>query len=179
GELFYENITTYYPDAKIIVAHAGQRFEYGDIDIDILWTAENGYKKAMVDTNQSSVLYSITGNSGRMIILGDQQERGCALLDAIYGDTLKCDLVQVSHHGYNGGDEAMYASMDADYAIWTASKEAIISGNRHIQSINKRNLFDYTTVEYNIAPTNSGPAITLYEGMTKTELAVFDIGLTG
>lgn len=179
GELFYENITTYYPNAKIIVAHAGQRFEYGDIDIDILWTAENGYKKAMVDTNQSSVLYSITGNSGRMIILGDQQERGCALLDAIYGDTLKCDLVQVSHHGYNGGDEAMYASMDADYAIWTASKEAIISGNRHIQSINKRNLFDYTTVEYNIAPTNSGPAITLYEGMTKTELAVFDIGLTG
>ncbi|MBO5416820.1 MAG: MBL fold metallo-hydrolase [Clostridia bacterium] len=179
GVTFYERIAEFYPDAKIIVAHAGQRFEYGDIDIDILWTAENSYKKSMVDTNQSSVLYSITGNSGRMIILGDQQERGCAILDAMYGSTLKCDLVQVSHHGYNGGDEAMYASMDADYAIWSASKEAIISGNRHIQSINKRNLFDYKTVEYNLAPKNSGPAIILYEGMTKAELAELDIGLEG
>ncbi len=178
GILFYENINTYYPEATIIVAHAGQQFVYGDIVIDVLWTSENLYKKAMIDTNQSSVLYSITGNSGRMIILGDQQERGCALLNAIYGDTLKCDLIQVSHHGHNGGDEDMYASMAASYAIWTAPSEDIISENRHYKPSYGRNLFDYTTVEYNIAPSKYGSNIILYDGMTKAELAELDIGLT-
>ena len=42
-----------------------------------------------------------------MIILGDQQEIGCAILNAIYEDDLKCDIVQVAHHGYNGGDTDM------------------------------------------------------------------------
>lgn len=178
GYALYERAERYYPDAKIIVAHAGQSFVYGDICVDVLWTTENHYGKAIIDTNQTSVMYSLTGNSGRMIILGDQQERGCAMLDAIYGSSLKCDLVQVSHHGFNGGDEAMYASMDADYAIWSNSSEAIISNNLHYDPSYGRNLFDFTTVTYNIAPSESGSAIVLYDGMTKAELAQYDIGLT-
>ncbi|MBO5415028.1 MAG: MBL fold metallo-hydrolase [Clostridia bacterium] len=175
GYTFYERAEKYYPDATIIVAHAGQSFVYGDICVDVLWTTENHYGKDIIDTNQTSVMYSVTGNSGRMIILGDQQERGCAMLDAIYGSSLKCDLVQVSHHGYNGGDEAMYANMNADYAIWSASEEEIKADKRHSQ--NSRNLFDFKTVTYNIAPSESGSPVILYDGMTKAELAAYDIGL--
>lgn len=174
----YENLSTKFPDTKVILAHAGQHFEYGSIKIDVLFTSENIYKKSMADTNTSSVMYSIKGNSGRMIILGDQQEIGCALLNAIYGDTLKCDLVQVAHHGYNGGDTDMYASMAAKYAIWPSSYEDIIERKAHYNPSYGRNFFDFRTVEYNIIPYLNGDAIVLYEGMTKAELAKLDVGLT-
>ncbi|MBQ7383864.1 MAG: MBL fold metallo-hydrolase [Clostridia bacterium] len=177
----YEKIEKLYPEAKIIVAHAGQKFEYGGIDIDILFTTENLYGKQMVDTNMSSVIYSVKGSSGRMIITGDQQEGGCAILNAIYGSELKCDLIQVAHHGYNGGDTDMYASMDADYAIWTNSYEAVISGNLHILSENVRNYFNYKSVTYNLIPSTEDTLadyIVLTENMTKSQLSKFNVTLT-
>ena len=54
-----------------------------------------------------------------MIILGDQYYDGCDILNAIYGDDLKSDIVQIAHHGYNGGSKAMYDSIGASIAIWT------------------------------------------------------------
>ncbi|MBO5416819.1 MAG: MBL fold metallo-hydrolase [Clostridia bacterium] len=174
----YERLRVHSPSTRVIIAHAGQRFEYGSTKIDVLYTSENFYKKKMRDTNSSSVVYSITGNSGRMIILGDQQEDGCALLNAIYEDTLKCDLVQVAHHGYNGGDTEMYASMAAKYAIWPSSYQDIIERNAHYNPSYGRNFFDFRTVEYNIIPYDGKEPLTLYEGMTKAELAKLDVGLT-
>ncbi|MBO5415029.1 MAG: MBL fold metallo-hydrolase [Clostridia bacterium] len=176
---YYNKIEAFYPEAKIIVAHAGQRFEFGDIDIDVLFTTENIYRKQMLDTNMSSVVYSITGESGRMIILGDAVDIECPMLNAIYEDTLKCDLVQVHHHGYNGGNAEMYASMNADYAIWTNSREIVVNERLHIQSVNTRNRFDYKSVDYNFIPSDGGEPIILFEGMTKEELAKFDAGLKG
>ncbi len=176
---FYNNVTKYYPKSEIIIAHAGQRFEFGGIDIDVLFTPENIYRKQMLDTNMSSVVYSITGASGRMIILGDAVDIECPMLNAIYGSALKCDLVQVAHHGYNGGNAEMYANMDADYAIWSNSYEVVIQNKLHIQSSNKRNKFDYKTVTYNFIPSESGEPIILFEGMTKAQLAQYDAGLTG
>ncbi len=176
---YYDKISTFYPKAQIIVAHAGQRFEYGDIDIDVLFTSENIYRKQMLDTNMSSVVYSITGESGRMIILGDAVDIECPMLNAIYGSALKCDLVQVAHHGYNGGNAEMYASMDADYAIWTNSLQKVLKDKLHIQSKNTRNRFNYKTVTYNFIPDDGSEPIVLYEGMTKAELAQYDAGLTG
>ena len=175
---YYADIERYYPDADIIVARAGQRFEYGDIDIDILFTSENLYKKQMLDTNGSSVVYSITGKSGRMLILGDLVDPEGGVLNAVYGSSLKCDLVQVAHHGYNNGNPDMYDSMDAEYAIWTNSLETIVGGKKHIQSSNKRNKFNYKSVDANLIPSTSGPAITLTENMTKADIVALDVGLT-
>lgn len=178
GVTMYERFAEFYPDVQVFIAHAGQQFRYGDIYIDVLWTSENLYRKQMLDTNMSSVLISVTGESGRMILLGDQQEYGCAMMDAIYGSTLKCDLVHVAHHGYNGGDEAMYASMAAKYAMWSSSVEKINNNNLHYNPSYGRNKFDYTTVDANIAPTNSGEPIILFEGMTREQILALDIGLT-
>lgn len=133
----------------------------------------------MLDTNMSSVVYSITGESGRMIILGDAVDIECPMLNAIYEDTLKCDLIQVHHHGYNGGNAEMYASMNADYAIWTNSLETVVADKLHIQSKNTRNRFNYKSVDYNLIPSTSGEPIILFEGMTKEQVARFDAGLTG
>ena len=132
----------------------------------------------MLDTNGSSVVYSITGKSGRMLILGDLVDPEGGVLNAVYGSSLKCDLVQVAHHGYNNGNPDMYDSMDAEYAIWTNSLETIRDGKKHVQSSNKRNKFNYKSVDANLIPSTSGPAITLTENMTKADIVALDVGLT-
>jgi hypothetical protein len=35
-----------------------------------------------------------------------------------YGDYLKSDMVQLSHHGYAGGTIALYEKVDADVVLW-------------------------------------------------------------
>ena len=175
---YYNSVPKRYPDAKIIIAHAGQSFVFGDITIDVLFTSENIYGKQMLDTNMSSVVYSITGKTGRMIILGDAVDIECPMLNAIYGSTLKANVVQVAHHGYNGGNAEMYASIGADYAIWANSYDAVLENALHIQSKNKRNKFDYKTVKCNIIPSGGAPII-LSENMTKNDVMDLDVGLTG
>lgn len=176
---YYSSVTSRYPNAKIIIAHAGQSFVFGDITIDVLFTSENIYRKQMLDTNMSSVVYSVTGKTGRMIILGDAVDIECPMLNAVYGSTLKANVVQVAHHGYNGGNAEMYASINADYAIWSNSYETVIENSLHIQSKNKRNKFNYKTVKYNIIPSSSSGAIILTETMTQNDMADLDAGLTG
>lgn len=178
SEMYYSKIEAFCPDSEIIVAHAGQRFEYGDMDIDVLFTTENIYKKQMYDTNMSSVVYSITGSSGRMIILGDAQDIQCPTINAIYGEELKCDIIQVAHHGYNGGNAAMYASMNPQYAIWPNSYEEVMKRGLHMTSMYSRNTFNYKTVTYNLIPTISGENIILREGMTQEDLEKYDAKLT-
>ncbi len=194
SENLYKQMASYYPSADVIVAHAGQKFELPGMTIDILFTSENLYRKQMRDTNMSSVIYSLTGSAGRMIILGDQQESGCAILNAIYGKTLKCDIVQVAHHGYNGGDTDMYASMDAKYAIWSNSYEVVTgtsSGDTsgevneetagvklYDTTANPRNFFDYKSVDANLIPkiSDKNPII-LTDTMTASQIKALDAGL--
>lgn len=167
---YYEVIEKCYPNAKIIVAHAGQRFEYGDIDIDVLFTSENIYRKQVFDTNMTSVSYSVTGKTGRMIVLGDSVDITCPMINAIYGSTLKCNLVQVAHHGYNGGNAEMYANMAADFAVWTNSYETVRSRGLHLKASTPRNKFDYTTVSANIIPKMGPDNIILSSEMTKDDI---------
>ena len=170
SETYYDVISKSYPNANIIVAHAGQRFEYGDLDIDVLFTSENIYRKEMWDTNMSSVSYSVTGKTGRMIVLGDSVDITCPMINAIYGSSLKCNLVQVAHHGYNGGNAEMYASMDADFAIWTNSYEVVMARGLYLKSSTPRNKFDYTTVSANIIPKMGPDDIILSSEMTKDDI---------
>ena len=167
---YYDTINKYYPNSNIIVAHAGQRFEYGDIDIDVLFTSENIYRKQVFDTNMTSVSYSVTGKTGRMIVLGDSVDITCPMINAIYGSTLKCNLVQVAHHGYNGGNAEMYASMNADFAIWTNSYEVVMARGLFLKSSTPRNKFDYTTVSANIIPKMGPDDIILSSEMTKDDI---------
>lgn len=170
---FYTEINKWYPDSKIIVAHAGQRFEYGDLDIDVLFTTENMYKKQMLDTNASSVAYSLTGPKGRMIILGDMVDPACAVINAIYDTDLECDIFTVAHHGGNGGNKDMYASFNADYAVWP---QVVEEGFKKPYA---RNQFDSKTVELNLFPHTDGTEVVLNETMTKADLEKYHIDIVG
>lgn len=119
SEAMYTNVKKYFGGAKFVIAHAGQRFEFAGLNLDVLWTHENLFNRKMFNTNMSSTVYSLQSQDMRVIILGDQYYDGCDILNAIYQDDLDADIVQLAHHGYNGGSKAMYDSIGASIAIWT------------------------------------------------------------
>ncbi|MBO5845806.1 MAG: MBL fold metallo-hydrolase [Clostridia bacterium] len=168
---FYNEVKKWYPDSTIIIAHAGQRFEYGELKIDILFTTENMYKKQMLDTNSSSVIYSLTGPKGRMIFLGDSVDPACAVLNAIYDTELECDIFSVAHHGGNGGNKDMYASFNPTYAVWPSVQQ------EGFKKPYARNQFDHTTVDLNLFPHTDGTEVVLNETMTKNDLKKYHIDI--
>lgn len=63
--------------------------------------------------NDSSLILRTTIANHRILWLGDCQEicanRLCQLYDA---KNLQCDILQVGHHGYGGGSDALHRAVD-------------------------------------------------------------------
>lgn len=167
----YNGVTQSYPDAKFVVAHAGQRFAFAGLDIDVLWTHENLYDVTYGDTNLSSTIFSFTMPGGRLMITGDQQWQGAKILSAIYREELKCDVVQVAHHGYGGGSPEMYAFMDARVAVWPYNYEELSQNGAYGNVI--YNFIRVNDYDFHLVMSTSEEVMTLREGMTKNDLKQF------
>ncbi len=159
------------PGCLYTTAHAGQRFEFPGVKVEVLQTSENLYKKQMIDTNMSSVIYMLTMPHGKLLLLGDAVDASAKILRKIYGPELKCDAVVLAHHGYNGGDEEMYANIGARAAIWPLALETIKREGLVGNII--ENHFDFNSVEYNFMKSCSDGAMTLYHGMPADEIERF------
>ena len=144
---------------KIIQPHTGQRFTYSGATINILYTHEDACPDFLTNVNDTSIVMRMdldeqaeAGNR-RIMFFGDAMfgtaERLC---DSYADETLQCDLMQVAHHGYSGGSDRLYRTVDPavilwpvpDYWYWTTSvldcnyylthskkTEAIFIGGRH------------------------------------------------
>ena len=146
-------------DVKIIQPHTGQRFTYSGATFNILYTHEDACPDFLTNVNDTSIVMRMdldepaeAGNR-RTMFFGDAMfgtaERLC---DSYSAETLKCDLMQVAHHGYSGGSDRLYRTVDPavilwpvpDYWYWTTSvldcnyylthsekTKAIFIGGRH------------------------------------------------
>ena len=167
----YTRLEKYAPDAKIIIAHAGQRFEYLGLTVDVLGTYENLYDKPMKSSNHSNTVYSFTMPTGRMIFTGDAQNDNCKILAAIYAEELQADVVQYSHHGYNGGDKVFYDMIYARYGIWTNNYEYMLE--RELYGKVDYNHIDPKSKTVSLATSVNDNFMILKAGMTKSALAKF------
>ena len=114
--------------ADLITCHTGQRFFFGDTVFEILYTVENFAPSITNALNTSSILVrSITtdksGKSTSVMVMGDITGPAMEICTKLYGNDLKCDVVQVAHHGYQtwGNDKAIansYNIMAPEIVIW-------------------------------------------------------------
>ncbi len=158
------------PNCKFAIAHTGQVFEYPGVKLEVMMTAENIYKKQMLDTNMSSAVYRVHMPGGSMLALGDAVDAASKMLRRIHAKNLKSDAVVIAHHAVNGGDEEMYQNVGAKAAIWSNT----------LETIEKRELighftnhFDVNSVEYNLIVSEKDSVMTLYYGMSEEELSRF------
>jgi hypothetical protein len=75
------------------------------------------------------------------MITGDAQEYQSAVITSTIDQSiLKSDIVQMSHHGYEGCSETFYSMVDAATVMWPMPKNVFnqwynnsLSGNKYIR----------------------------------------------
>jgi beta-lactamase superfamily II metal-dependent hydrolase len=147
-----------YDGANITIAHAGQQFFFADTVIDMLYTQEDHYPAAMTVTNSSTLVFSLTLAGQKIMFLNDAYTDTMRTLYNMYGETLKSDIVQVAHHGYNGGLASTYQKIGARVAIWTNGYDTVLSGRLFTT---KDNSYVAASVSENLMPADSGEIMTL------------------
>ena len=164
-------VSDYYTGVKFVVAHIGQRFAFAGLELDVLFTHENLYSVEYGNTNLSSSVFSMRMPGGRLIITGDQQQQGCKILNAIYRDELKCDMVQFCHHGYTGGDTEMYLSMAARVGYWPFNYEELKQNN--VYGKDWANHIPLETYDFHLVMSQSEEVMMLLKETKKEDLKQF------
>ncbi|MBQ8802799.1 MAG: hypothetical protein IJZ53_04100 [Tyzzerella sp.] len=140
---------TNYPNVPIYKPLTGQVYTFGKTTIEILYT--------MSDFLPNTIQYESDGKGGdyniqsmvsiididstadlkdRWFVMGDTTTTACNEMCYRYGDYMKCDYVQVSHHGLaplptgancrrHGATVEIYGLIDADIALWPTSEAKV------------------------------------------------------
>lgn len=85
-----------------------------DIIIEIL-QVPNGSEPSINDT---SMPFRMTIDGQTITFLGDLAEMGGDRLYEDWGSKLKCDIVQMAHHGQDGVNENVYQMIDPSVCLW-------------------------------------------------------------
>lgn len=109
--------------AKTRIAHVGQNYFFADAKFEILYTLES-YGPAVCNAfNTTSMVIKATIDGSVFMITGDATGAGMQITEKMFGDYLKSDIVQVSHHGYTtfgneAGTIAAYRRMSPTTLLW-------------------------------------------------------------
>lgn len=116
--------------AQLCPVRTGMSFNFADVTLEILETPEQVYKSsAPADFNETSVVTRVKNSEGSMIFLGDCGAAVCNWLVNTYGESLKSDMVQVSHHGCETATAAVYDNISAHTVFWPCN-EALMNTYR-------------------------------------------------
>ena len=129
GEIadFEQAIEKCYPNATIYTLHTGQSYFYDGVEIEVLYSLDDTYPHAYLSFNDtSSALRMKFKNEKTVLLLGDCMNEACKKMAHTYGDYLKSDILQVSHHGLIGGDRGAYELIDPEICFWPVAEERFL-----------------------------------------------------
>ena len=108
--------------------HVGQVYWFGDTAFEILYTIESYLPKVATGFNTSSIVFRTitTDESGKtttVMVTGDATGQAFAVCSKMYKSELKCDVVQVAHHGggtggANSDTQSAYSLMKPSVIFW-------------------------------------------------------------
>lgn len=106
-------------EATVIAPRTGDRYDFADTTFDILYTWEDLGEEPIPNINNSSLVMRMTMGNYTVMWLGDAQKQASEHIVAHYpAEELKADIMQVAHHGYSGGSDALYRAIDPEILIW-------------------------------------------------------------
>ena len=107
--------------ATLYQARTGQKYYFGNATVEILHTYDDlmPFFVRSDNTNHTNILFCIDIEGQRIMVTGDLTNPGFLVAATRYGNYLKSDILQVSHHGYGDGsnDTTFYALVDADVVL--------------------------------------------------------------
>ncbi len=101
----------------VVKLHTGQRFFVRNLEFEVLCTHEDVYPCVFSDYNNSSTVLMLKAEGQKILIPGDASDKSSVVLEKRYGDYLKCDIIQLSHHGHHGTSEKFYEYASAPVVL--------------------------------------------------------------
>lgn len=112
---------------EVIEAHPGQEFYIRDAYVEMLFAWEMYTKSTFTYLNDSSLVFTVTINDTKTIMLGDCSPQTSPVIVSAYGDYLDSDYIQVAHHGYQGANAEMNRLIAAEVILWPAAESTYLS----------------------------------------------------
>lgn len=118
----FENVLAEHPEIKKYTLHSGQKFYIKNLEFTVLCTHEDVYPNTIKDYNNSSTSLMMTAEGCKVLFPGDSAVESDKVIVRRFGDYLKCDIVQVSHHGHTGTSPEFYRLANADCALFAVTQ---------------------------------------------------------
>lgn len=132
----FDELIKRHPELPVIKLHTGQRFFIRNIKFEVLLTHEDIYPHDLACYNNSSAVLLMTVNDCKVLFLGDISILASDILYKRYGDYMKSDIVQVSHHGFNGASAQLYDYISAKIALFP-TRQSSFNENLHREANQK------------------------------------------
>ena len=117
-----------FPNAKWTKAHAGEKYYIRNAVVEMLYSFELLAPYDMSWFNESSLVFSVEAEEIKTMYLADIGPLGNDLICDMYGIekegdpcVLKSDLLQVAHHGWEGGSYRLNQLVDPDYVLFNGT----------------------------------------------------------
>ena len=118
------NIRKFYSSSVTYTLHTGQSYYFKGFEIEVLHAVDETYPSIYLNFNEMSAAVRVKFDCGKTaLLLGDCMHEICRSLAHTYGDYLKSDILQVTHHGLIGGDKGLYELVDPQICLWPVSEE--------------------------------------------------------
>lgn len=129
-------------------AFVGDVYEIDGLKIEILLTySEKNLPNCINDT---SMIFTVKAGEQKILFLGDAyNDQGNQLLET-YGADLKSDIVQMSHHGQNGVQEAVYDVIKPQLCLWSAPDWVFDNWNGNLNTFETRKWMEKLGVKYHL-----------------------------
>ena len=115
----FNRVVSSMDNTEIITARTGQVYSLAGTDFEILYACEDLYPDVIRTLNDTSIVFRMTMNGRRVMWLGDNMGQAAAYITKKYtADTLKCEILQVGHHGYWGGSQKFHEMLNPEVLLW-------------------------------------------------------------
>lgn len=107
-QAFIGTVNKNFPNANHYVTHTGNKLYLPGCEIEFLFNpSEDFYPVGMSSCNHTSLVWRMTIEGKTILITGDIETGLSNKLVKIYGNYLASNILQVVHHGVNGGTAAL------------------------------------------------------------------------
>lgn len=122
GFEYYTTFLEYMADCdKLTYLHEGEEFRIGDLQFTVIYAYCEAVNMLSRDIpNDGSLVFKVSGKTESMLFCSDV---GIAMSDTIlqkHSEELKCDYIQMGHHGNGGLHESFYRVTEPKAAFFDA-----------------------------------------------------------
>lgn len=129
-------------------AREGDVIEIDGVKIEILLT----YSETLLPNiiNDTSMIFRVAVGDQTILFLGDAHISQGNFLLAKYGDDLKSDMVQMSHHGQGGVSKEVYSAIAPTLCLWPSADWVFDDWNGNLTTFQTREWMIELGVKYHL-----------------------------